>query len=223
MQVLGTKEIKGHQDKQRFRLLVSDGKNQISFAMLATQLNEKVISGELSNFTVIKIKKFITSMIKNSGQNDRYGRWFFIVFGRLMFLCFVRRVIVILELEVVKSGSEVGGRIGNPVMLSEDHAAKSSTNGHGSGASSVASSVATVQSKAVERPPQQQQQQQFDSNNQLTFPISSLSPYQNKYGYRKMKYVIFKRFSLKSICKKDVSRLEQIFEEIFIYIFFFLL
>lgn len=73
MQVLGHKKITGAgQDKERYRILVSDGKYQISFAMLATQLNEKILSGELSSNSIIKVKKYITSLIKNAGQGDKY-------------------------------------------------------------------------------------------------------------------------------------------------------
>lgn len=71
MQVLGSKKIVGNADKERYRLLVSDGKYQISFAMIATQINEKITSGELSVNSVIKVKKFITSMINNGGKGDR--------------------------------------------------------------------------------------------------------------------------------------------------------
>lgn len=71
MQVLGSKKIIGNAEKERYRLLVSDGKYQISFAMIATQINDKITSGELSVNSIIKVKKYITSMINNSGKGDR--------------------------------------------------------------------------------------------------------------------------------------------------------
>lgn len=71
MQVLGSKKIVGNAEKERYRLLVSDGKDQISFAMIATQINDKVTSGQLGNNCVIKVKKYITSMISNGGRPDR--------------------------------------------------------------------------------------------------------------------------------------------------------
>jgi hypothetical protein len=43
-----------------------------SFAMLATQLNDKVTSGELSDFTVIQITRYITSMVTNTDKGDKY-------------------------------------------------------------------------------------------------------------------------------------------------------
>lgn len=71
MQVLGSKKIIGNAEKERYRLLVSDGKYQISFAMIATQINDKITSGELSINSIIKVKKYITSMINNGGKGDR--------------------------------------------------------------------------------------------------------------------------------------------------------
>lgn len=70
LQVLGHKRITGQQeDKERYRLLVSDGRYQISFAMIATQLNDKISSGEITNNAVIKVLKYITSILKTSGQD----------------------------------------------------------------------------------------------------------------------------------------------------------
>lgn len=72
MQVLGSKKIaSGSTDKERYRILLSDGKNLISFAMFTTQINERVSSGELPTFTIIKLKNYITSVINNSGKGDK--------------------------------------------------------------------------------------------------------------------------------------------------------
>lgn len=56
----------------RFRLLISDGRHLNSFAMLATQLNNQVTSGELCDFTVVQITRYITSMVTNSDKGERY-------------------------------------------------------------------------------------------------------------------------------------------------------
>ena len=55
----------------RFRLLVSDGKHLNSFAMLATQLNDKVISGDLCDYTVVQVTRYITSMVTNINKDDK--------------------------------------------------------------------------------------------------------------------------------------------------------
>lgn len=78
MQVLGSKKIaSSSSDKERFRILLSDGKYLISFAMLTTQINERVVSGELPDFSIIKIKRYITSVINNAGKGNK------LVFGRI--------------------------------------------------------------------------------------------------------------------------------------------
>lgn len=71
MQVLGSKKIQGSGASERFRLLVSDGKHSHSFAMLGTQLNEKLITGELSDFSVIRIDKYITSVLKSTPGKEK--------------------------------------------------------------------------------------------------------------------------------------------------------
>lgn len=66
MQVLGSKKINSAGSDKRYRLLISDGKNSISFAVLTTQID----GGAVSNFSVIKLVKFITSPINNSTKGD---------------------------------------------------------------------------------------------------------------------------------------------------------
>lgn len=72
MQVLGSKRIaSASADKERFRLLLSDGKYLISFAMLTTQINDKIANGELADNTIIKVKRYITSVINNAGKGNK--------------------------------------------------------------------------------------------------------------------------------------------------------
>jgi len=69
----GHKKIAGtNTTADRFRLLVSDGRHLNSFAMLATQLNDKVTSGELCDYTVIQITRYITSMVANADKGEKY-------------------------------------------------------------------------------------------------------------------------------------------------------
>lgn len=69
MQVLGSKKINsGNSEKERYRILLSDGKHTISFAMLTTQTNDG--SGVPETFSVISIDKFITSVINNTGKGE---------------------------------------------------------------------------------------------------------------------------------------------------------
>jgi replication factor A1 len=94
LQVLGQKKIAGTSGPDRYRMLLSDGKYSHSSAMLATQLNDKITNGELDNNAVVRLDKYICNPI----QADR-------------------RVIIILEVTILGSGSEVASRIGNPVPL----------------------------------------------------------------------------------------------------------
>ncbi|XP_069686364.1 replication protein A 70 kDa DNA-binding subunit isoform X2 [Periplaneta americana] len=159
MQILGHKKIAGTSaSSDRFRLLVSDGKHLNSFAMLATQLNDKVTSGELCDFTVIQITRYITSMVSNADRGDK-------------------RVMVILGVKVLAMGTEVGFKIGDPKPLSE---------------SGEADKNAVKQQQTI-RPIQHKLNQPMNNVNNAssvlaspggsvhTHPISSLSPYQNKW------------------------------------------
>ncbi|GFG29461.1 hypothetical protein Cfor_05456, partial [Coptotermes formosanus] len=92
----GHKKIAGNSTTaDRFRLLVSDGRHLNSFAMLATQLNDKVTSGELCDYTVIQITRYITSMVANADKGEK-------------------RVMVILDINILALGTEIGFKIGNP-------------------------------------------------------------------------------------------------------------
>lgn len=75
MQVISSKRVTSNQaDKDRFRLLLSDGKHYISYAMLSVQTNNKNASGQVPDNSIIKLKRYITSVINNSGSSgsDRF-------------------------------------------------------------------------------------------------------------------------------------------------------
>nr|XP_023024582.1 replication protein A 70 kDa DNA-binding subunit-like [Leptinotarsa decemlineata] len=160
MQVLGSKKItSGTGNKERFRMLLSDGKNSINFAMLTTQINDKVSSSGLETFTVIKIDKYITSLINNSGKGKT-------------------RVLLILDMTVLHEGSEVGERIGLPSPLNETSDSSKAVptpkqNPHTSNKPSA--SNVTVAMDISEN---------ITSQNTVTQPISSLSPYHNKWAIK---------------------------------------
>lgn len=66
LQILGSKRIASTENTERYRLLVSDGRFLNSFAMLATQLNEFVLDGRLSDNTIVRVNRYITSMVNKS-------------------------------------------------------------------------------------------------------------------------------------------------------------
>ncbi|XP_038209890.1 replication protein A 70 kDa DNA-binding subunit [Zerene cesonia] len=158
MQVLGSKKIQGSGANERFRLLVSDGKHSHSFAMLATQLNDKLITGELSDYSVVQIDRFVTSLLKNTGKGEK-------------------RVMIILDITIIAPGSEVGQKLGNPTTWSEESAKPAA----------VQSPMRPIQ-KPAPTPSMSTNINQTNAglnssllNPQMTHPINSLSPYQNKW------------------------------------------
>ena len=66
--------------------------------MLATQLNNLIHDKQLEQFTLIKVKKHICNSVP--GQS--------------------KRVVVILELEIVTPGSQIGSKIGTPQTIGAD-------------------------------------------------------------------------------------------------------
>ena len=97
VQVLGHKAIQGS-GQERYRLLLSDGLYTNSISMLATQLNNMIHDKQLEMFTIIKLKKQICNQVPNQSK----------------------RVVIILELEVVTPGAQVGRKLGNPVQIGSD-------------------------------------------------------------------------------------------------------
>lgn len=71
VQILGSKRVSGNVGDERYRLLISDGKYLHSFAMLATQLNAMHTAGQLCDFTIMRIEKFMCSMVNRSNANKK--------------------------------------------------------------------------------------------------------------------------------------------------------
>ena len=72
---------------ERFRLLISDGLYSNSCAMLATQLNSLITDGQIDEYCVIRVNKH--------SCNNMQGK----------------KVIIILELDILRSGAQVGQKI----------------------------------------------------------------------------------------------------------------
>ena len=98
VQVLGHKAIQGS-GHERYRLLLSDGLYTNSSSMLATHLNNMIHDQHLELFTIVKVKKQVCNQVPNLNN---------------------RVVIIILELEVITPGAQVGSKIGNPVQMGSD-------------------------------------------------------------------------------------------------------
>ncbi|XP_052075679.1 replication protein A 70 kDa DNA-binding subunit-like [Mytilus californianus] len=92
LQIISSKKITAAgSSADRYRLLLSDGLHSYSHAMLATQLNNLMESGEMDNLAVVQVDKYLCNTI----QGDR-------------------RVLILLDLNVIAKGSDVGVRLGNP-------------------------------------------------------------------------------------------------------------
>ncbi|ERE67969.1 replication protein A DNA-binding subunit [Cricetulus griseus] len=98
LQVINIRPIATGNSPPRYRLLMSDGLNTLSSFMLATQLNPLVEGEKLASNCVCQVNRFIVNTLKDG-----------------------RRVVILMDLEVVKSAEEVGIKIGNPVPYNEGH------------------------------------------------------------------------------------------------------
>lgn len=97
LQILGAKRFNRNGDSERYRLLLSDGKYMQSFCVLTTRLNGPHSSRDLTDYTIIRVKNYNTV-----GVNDGLEG---------------KRVLIIINLEIVHRGDTVGRRIGYPVHL----------------------------------------------------------------------------------------------------------
>jgi len=163
MQVLGVRKITAAGANERYRLLISDGQNLNSFAMLATQLNSMVSSGELNEFSILQIKRHIISNLTDRSKGSK-------------------QVMILIDLAVMVPGDVVGSKIGDPKPI-VDNSGQVVENG------SSASVDSTPQSNSLVKPHSFEAsvidnglQRDIDVSN--IHPINSLSPYQNKWTIR---------------------------------------
>ncbi|XP_017036947.1 replication protein A 70 kDa DNA-binding subunit [Drosophila kikkawai] len=156
LQILAIKKINSNADSERYRILISDGKYFNSYAMLASQLNEMQHKGQLNEFTIVQLDKYVTSMVGKDGAG--------------------KRVLIISELTVVNAGSEVKVKIGEPVTY--ENASKQDL------APKAAPPLANAPAKkepAFKNNNNNNISMNTSINSGMTHPISSLSPYQNKW------------------------------------------
>uniref|UniRef100_A0A7N8WPF2 Replication protein A subunit n=1 Tax=Mastacembelus armatus TaxID=205130 RepID=A0A7N8WPF2_9TELE len=95
LQLLNIRQIPNTSGPPRFRLMMSDGQHSLSSFLLATQLNNLPEENLLVPNCVCILKKTIT----NSLSDDR-------------------RVVIVMDMEILQSAEETGGKIGNPTPYS---------------------------------------------------------------------------------------------------------
>ncbi|KYO17150.1 replication protein A DNA-binding subunit [Alligator mississippiensis] len=141
LQVINTRAIATGSGPPRYRVLMSDGVNTLSSFMLATQLNSLVEEERLSAHCVCQVNRFIVNSLKDG-----------------------RRVVILMELDVLQTADVVRGNIGDPVPYNEAPTVKyygpSKESGKSAG-TSLFNTPGGSQSKVV--------------------PIASLNPYQSKW------------------------------------------
>ncbi|XP_041707365.1 replication protein A 70 kDa DNA-binding subunit [Coregonus clupeaformis] len=91
LQVLNIRRIEMGSGQPRFRLMMSDGLHTMSSFMLAIQLNSLGEENCLLPHCVCLLKRSVTNILKDG-----------------------RCVVIVLDMEVVKSAEEMGGKIGTP-------------------------------------------------------------------------------------------------------------
>ncbi|XP_026576944.1 replication protein A 70 kDa DNA-binding subunit isoform X1 [Pseudonaja textilis] len=96
LQLITIRPISTGNGPPRYRMLMSDGVNTLSSFMLATQLNPLVDDQSLTANAICQINRFIVNTLKDG-----------------------RRVVVLMEMEVLQPGHAVPAKIGNPVPYTE--------------------------------------------------------------------------------------------------------
>jgi len=164
VQVLGHKAIQsGGQDK--FRLLLSDGQYTNSFSMLNTKCNNLIHDKQLEPFTIIRVKEFLYNSAAGQGK----------------------KILILMDVEVVTPGNQVNSKIGNPIQIGVDGKLPSpvdneNTNPNSGGgikrpSTTPLSDVSTPKAKVVYKPPRLS----VGTSGIVATPIASITPYQNKW------------------------------------------
>lgn len=177
LQIINTKKITASGSADRYRLLVSDGVSTYSHVMLATQLNGMMESGKIDPLSVIRVNKFLCNTI----QGDK-------------------RIIIMLDIEVLRGGGEVGEKLGNPQLFQPDAAGQRQPGAAPASAPAapapVAAPAANLNKAPAARPPLNPVRSFPQGGNvpaasgpgtpgsTRVHPISSLTPYQNRWRVR---------------------------------------
>ncbi|EFN70726.1 Replication protein A 70 kDa DNA-binding subunit [Camponotus floridanus] len=160
LQILGYKKIPSSiNTDDRYRLLLSDGDRLNSFTMLVTHLNHLITNNSLTQYTVCKILNYALTSVNNNGKE--------------------RRIMLILDIEVLFPGNEVGYKIGNPTNTDNKSRLEYVTTSNTSTATSCQTSNSTIEKNILNH---DTSSTSFYINHSIsTIPIAILSPYQNRW------------------------------------------
>uniref|UniRef100_A0A8C3JMB7 Replication protein A subunit n=1 Tax=Calidris pygmaea TaxID=425635 RepID=A0A8C3JMB7_9CHAR len=171
LQVINTRAIATGNGPPRYRVLMSDGVNTLSSFMLATQLNSLVEEERLSAHCICQVNRFIVNSLKDG-----------------------RRVVILMDLNVLKTADQVGGNIGNPVPYNEGQGQqRSSAPAANPAASKPQPQNGNLSGAGPSAPKYHAPSNQFGKASALSavktpggsqakvVPIASLNPYQSKW------------------------------------------
>ncbi|KAI8504968.1 60S acidic ribosomal protein P1 [Branchiostoma belcheri] len=171
LQVLGIKKIQsaGAQGSERYRLLLSDGKHTQSSAMLATQQNHLVNSGQLEQHCVIRLEKYICNTIQDN-----------------------RRVLIMLEVQVLGNPKI---KIKNPTPVNQAGGGAPAPAQNGGSSHAVNGGMNRPGNQGGAARPQGGSGASFYPRSNVTAspgtpgrgkptPIAGLNPYQNRWTIR---------------------------------------
>ncbi|XP_031646716.1 replication protein A 70 kDa DNA-binding subunit isoform X2 [Oncorhynchus kisutch] len=144
LQLVNIRKIDGGSGQARFRLMMSDGQHSMSSFMLSTQLNPMAEDNRLAPNCICQLKRSVTNILKDG-----------------------RRVVVILDMEVVKSADEVAGKIGEPQPYVEGSMNKGPSRAFGGKKGMPPSAMPST-----------------PGGSSKVVPIASLNPYQSKWTIR---------------------------------------
>ncbi|XP_070761827.1 replication protein A 70 kDa DNA-binding subunit isoform X1 [Enoplosus armatus] len=96
LQLVNIRKIDGGSGPARFRVMMSDGRHTLSSFMLSTQLNRMAEENRLAPNCICILKRHVTNILKDG-----------------------RRVVIILEIDVIKPAEDVAGKIGDPTPYTE--------------------------------------------------------------------------------------------------------
>uniref|UniRef100_A0A8C7XDE7 Replication protein A subunit n=1 Tax=Oryzias sinensis TaxID=183150 RepID=A0A8C7XDE7_9TELE len=97
LQLLNIRQMTSNSGLPRFRLMMSDGQHALSSFLLTTQLNHLPEQKLLVQHCICMLKKVVTSTLADG-----------------------RTAVTVMDMEVVQSPEETGGRIGNPTPYNKD-------------------------------------------------------------------------------------------------------
>ncbi|NP_001081585.1 replication protein A 70 kDa DNA-binding subunit [Xenopus laevis] len=167
LQVINIRPINTGNGPPRYRLLMSDGLNTLSSFMLATQLNSLVDNNLLATNCICQVSRFIVNNLKDG-----------------------RRVIIVMELDVLKSADLVMGKIGNPQPYNDGQPQPAAP----APASAPAPAPSKLQNNSAPPPSMNRGTSKLFGGGSLlntpggsqskVVPIASLNPYQSKWTVR---------------------------------------